>query len=260
MQKLALTLLALGLSTLPALAQEGELERIELMPEEKAGWGPRNVAAAITSLLTGPSYWYKDKELLIETVPANAQLALYFIRSNFQKRFERGVAPVAVVTPRRIHATDRDVVVVRAQLAGYLVAERKFRVFDLPEKVLIRLDPLPNSLVFLGQTHIAGRSTITLRTSEEPEIRITRPRGTNGFSLALTQTANRLDKPPGAGSGHVEQIHVNQLGEDLVVHVMTRRPDLEVRQKASYDPIRKEHTYVLEVMPKVHEGNPSWIH
>ena len=233
-----------------AYAQDEEVETIELMPEEKAGWSLRNVAAGLTTVVLGPSYWYEDKELLVQTVPAGAQLALYYIRSNFQKRYERAVAPVRVKTPRRIHATDRDVVVVRAMLPGYLVAEQKFRVFGLPDKVLLQLAPLPNSLVFLGHTHLAGRSTITLRTSEELELRISRPNGRTGFSLALTQTARKLDSDPTAGGGFVEAIHVNQLGEDLVVVVETSRDDLELRSKSGYDPIRKEYAYLLDVMPK----------
>ncbi len=248
MRTAALSLLSSCLLVFPAFAQESEPERIELMPDEKAGWSPRNLAAGLTTLVRGPSYWYEDKELLVETVPANAQLGLYFIRSNFQKRYERAVAPVRVVTPRRVHATSRDVVVVRAALAGYLMSERKFRVFDLPEKVLIELQPLPNSLVFLSQTHLAGRSTLTLRTTAEPDLRISKSRGSSGFTLALTQTANKLESAPGAGGGHIDAIHVNQLGEDLVVSVSTGEPDLEVRSKMRYDPIRKEHAYVLDLM------------
>ena len=246
-----LSLLAvLVLLASPALAQQDEVETIDLMPEEKAGWGPRNLAAGVTSIVLGPGYWYRDKELLIDTVPANAQLALYYIRSNFQKRYERAQAPVRVVVPRRIHATDKDVVVVRASLDGYLIQEQKFRAYDLPEHVLIELAALPNSLVFLGHTHLGGRTTLTLRTSEEPELSISRPRNGSGFSLALTQTANKLEFPPGTGSGFVEAIHVNQLGEDLVVQVKTDVPGLEVRTKTSFDPIRKEHAYVLDLMPK----------
>ena len=248
------TLASLVLLASPASAQDSaqdaDVETIELMPEEKAGWSLRNVAAGLSTLVVGPSYWYEDKELLVRTVPSGAQIALYYIRSNFQKRYERAVAPVRVKTPRRIHATDRDVVVVRAMLPGYLVAEQKLRVFGLPDEVLLQLAPLPNSLVFLGHTHLAGRSTITLRTSEEPELRISRPNGQSGFSLALTQTAKKLDSDPTAAGGHIESIHVNQLGEDLVVSVETSRGDLELRSKSGYDPIRKEHAYVLDVMPK----------
>ena len=238
------------LIALPAVGQESEPEEVDLIPDEKVGWSPRNVGAGISTLVTGPDYWYAQKRIRVDTVPADAQLALYYIRSNFQKRFERAIAPVVVVGPSRIDATSKDVIAVRAAAAGYLTKEVKFRLFDAPEQVLLKLAPLPNSLVFLGFTHLAGRSTITLRTTEEPEIRVSRGRGTDGFTLALTQTANKLESQPGASSGHLLGIAVEQLGEDLVVRVKTRAPELEVRSKSSYDPIRREHLYSIDIMRK----------
>jgi len=235
---------------LPAVAQEDALEEIDLVPEEKVGWSPRNVGAGISTLVTGPSFWYAQKRTRVDTVPADAMLALYYIRSNFQKRFERAVAPVVIVGPSRINATSRDVIAVRAAAEGYLTKEFKYRLFEAPEHVLLELEPLPNSLVFLGFTHLAGRSTITLRTTEEPEIRVSKGRGADGFTLALTQTATKLESQPGTASGHLKGIAVEQLGEDLVVRVTTRAPDLEVRSKSSYDPIRKEHLYSIDVVRK----------
>ena len=35
-----------------------------------------------------------------------------------------------------------------------------------------------------------------------------------------------------------------------MVRVVTRLDDAEVRSKSSYDPIRKEHVFVLDVMRK----------
>ena len=239
MRTTAVFLTAALLMALPALAQESEPERIELIPEEKAGWSPRNLGAGVSTVFRGTDYWYGNKEFLVETVPSGAQLALYYIRSNFQKRFERAVSPVIVVAPKRIHATSKDVITVRAASPGYLTKESKFRVFELPDEVLIKLDPLPNGLTFLGHIHLAGRSTITLRTTEEPEIRISKSRGSPTFRLALTQTANLLDAQP-TPSGLVEKLTVDQVGEDLIVSVKTGGREIDVRSKARYDPIRKE--------------------
>ena len=72
----------------------------------------------------------------------------------------------------------------------------------------------------------------------------------NSFTLALAKTANKLEQVPESGSGHLEALTVDQLGEDLVVRVVTRLDDAEVRSKSSYDPIRKEHVFVLDVMRK----------
>jgi len=250
MRTVGLSLIVAALLALPSYGQESEPERIDLRPDEKAGWSPRNVGAGLSTVFTGPAYWYSDKETLIQTVPAEAHLALYYIRSNFQKRFERGVAPVIVVTPPRIYATDKDVVAVRVASDGFLSKEVKFRVFEAPEEVLVQLDPLPNNLVFLGQTHLAGRTTMVLRTTEEPDMRVTKPRSGEGFMVALTQTANKLESTPSGSSGLVKNLAVQQLGEDLVLQVKTREPDLEVRSRSSYDPIRKEHLYVFDVMRK----------
>lgn len=249
MRKTAVCLIAAFLTALPAFAQESEPERIELIPEEKAGWSPRNVGAGVSTVFRGTDYWYENKEFLVETVPTEAQLALYYIRSNFQKVFERAVSPVIVVAPKRIHATSKDVITVRVASPGYLTKEVKFRVFALPENVVVKLDPLPNALTFLGHTHLAGRSTITLRTTEEPEIRISKSRGSPAFRLALTQTANQLEAKP-KPSGIVEKLTIDQVGEDLMVAVKSSTPEIDVRSKASYDPIRKEHIYILDITEK----------
>ncbi len=65
------------------------VEVVDLSPLEQAAWTPRNVFAGITSLLGAWNHWYGDKEILIETVPSGAYLSLYYLRSNFQKLFER---------------------------------------------------------------------------------------------------------------------------------------------------------------------------
>lgn len=247
-RSLQILLVCLLSGALSAVASESEPERIELIPEEKAAWSPRNIGAGLSMIFTGPSFWYKDKEMLVETVPAHANLALYYIRSNFQKRYERGVAPVRVITPRRIHATSRDVVTVRAALPGYLSAERTFRAHALPEKLSIQLDPLPNSLVSLGYTHLAGRSTLTLRTSEEPELRVSKPGGANGFILSFSETADQVEKRPESWGGFVRDVTVDQVGEDLMVRIATTERDLQLRSKQNYDPVRKEHVFVLDVM------------
>ena len=46
-------------------------------------------------MLGGWKYWYEDRMIEVETVPADAALSLYYLRSNFQKRFERAESPAA---------------------------------------------------------------------------------------------------------------------------------------------------------------------
>lgn len=246
MRKLTLALVCMV--PLCVAAQEVEPERIELIPQERAAWTPRNIGARISALFRGSDYWYSDREVLVETVPAGAVLSMYFIRSNFQKRFERARAPVRLVTPRRIDSTSRDVIKVRAAADGYESREVSFRAFEVPDGLVIELEPLPNSLVSLGHTHLAGRSALVLRTTEEPALRISRRRGADGFTLALSQTAQKLSSQPAVSSGHVRGIEIDQVGEDLIVRIATSGPDLEIRSRSSVDPVRDEHVYVIELM------------
>jgi len=225
-----------------------DVEVVEMIPLEQAAWTPRNVIAGVTSLLGAWNHWYGEKQILIETVPSGAYLSLYFLRSNFQKIFERVESPVLVRLPTRIDSTSADVLKVRVVADGYLVAESSRRVHTLPERLLIELQALPNALTFLGQTHLANRTTLTLRTLEEAQVRVAKGRSGDAFTLSLTQTADRLEHKPGGGTGYVGEVEVAQLGEDLLLRISTRKPDLEVRSRASYDPVRRTHLLVLDLV------------
>jgi hypothetical protein len=227
-----------------------DVEIVDLSPLEQAAWTPRNVVAGLTSILGLWNHWYGEKQILIETVPDGAYLSLYYLRSNFQKLFERAESPVLVRLPTRIQSTSADVLKIRVMADGFLVSESSRRVHTLPGRLLIELQPLPNALVFLGQTHLANRTTLTLRTTEEPQVRVAKGRSGDAFTLSLTQTADRLESRPGGGTGYVEEVEVAQLGEDLVLRVATVKPDLEVRSRASYDPVRRSHLLVLDLLER----------
>jgi hypothetical protein len=132
---------------------------------------------------------------------------------------------------------------------GYSTREWTFSVLDTPENLVLQLDPLPNALVFLGHTHLRQRTTLTLRTQKEPEFRVSKSRGQAGFTLALTQTADRLQPKPKVSGGHVRGVEVAQVGEDLLLRIDTDSPDVEARSKQSYDPIRQEHVFLLDFVP-----------
>jgi hypothetical protein len=225
-----------------------DVEVVDLTPLEQAAWTPRNLVAAATSLLGAWNHWYGDQQILIETVPSGAYLSLYYLRSNFQKLFERVESPVLVRLPTRIDSTSADVLKVRVAADGYLVTESSRRVHTLPDRLLIELQALPNALTFFGQTHLANRTTLTLRTLEEAQVRVAKGRSGDAFTLSLTQTADRLEGKPGGGTGYVREVEVAQLGEDLVLRISTRKPDLEVRSRASYDPVRRTHLLVLDLI------------
>lgn len=248
MIKVSSTAFALLLACLvPALAQARAPEEIDLFPAEKASWTLRNVGAGFSALLGGWDHWYAENELLIETVPADADLALYYLRQNFQKRYERAPAPVKLTLPPRIYSTSKDHLVLRALLDGYLVKEASFRIHELPEVLVIQLEPLPNSLVALGHTYLAGRSSFTLRTTEEPEFRISRPRGANSLVLSLIQTADKLEARPEISDGPIAAVDITQVGEDLMISVELAEADLEARSRSRFDPIREEHVFTLDL-------------
>ena len=234
----------------PAISVEvpDDVEHIELHPPEHVIWTPRNLFAGITSVVGFYGFWYRPKNVFIETVPADANVSLYYLRGNFQKRFERVSAPVVVELPSRIGSSSADTFRYRVSKDGYLVVEDRFKVHDVPEKLLIQLTPLPNALVFLGQTHLGNRTTLTLRTTEEPQVRMAKGSDSKSFTIALTQTANQLEQTPDLESGYLAGIEVQQLGEDLLLRVATTREGLEVRTRSSRDPVRREHVITLDLI------------
>ena len=52
--------------------------------------------------------------VLVETSPAGAMLDLFYVRSNFQKRYEQAEAPARVVLPPRVEAGPRGMIGVGA--------------------------------------------------------------------------------------------------------------------------------------------------
>jgi hypothetical protein len=231
-----------------ASAEEVEVQEIQLRPPHAAPWGIRNVGAAVTSVFGLWGYWYGENSITIETVPADAELQLFYIRANFQKRFERVQPPVRVVVPTRINATTRDALIVRVVSNGFRGEEITYDIHELPRHVVLELQPLPNSLVFLGHSHLAGRSTLTLRTRMEPQFRVMRTRGAPGLTLSLTETADGRESRPQVAGGYLSSVEVTQAGEDLLIRVDTGRDGLEVRSKTSYDPVREEHSFLLEFL------------
>jgi hypothetical protein len=225
-------------------------EEIELIPVEQANWSPRNLLVALVSVLGGWTYWYGDRYVTIETVPADADLSLYYIRANFQKCYERAKAPVRVRLPRRSDTTTKDYISVRGSANGFATTEKSFNVRRVPSELLITLEPLPNALVGFNSAYIAGRTTLVFRSSEQLQFRISKNRESPGFILSLTKTADKLAERPRVSEGVVENVDVSQLGEDILIRVTTRGGEPEVRSKQGYDPVREEYFFVLDLVPE----------
>jgi hypothetical protein len=245
-------LVAFGLLT-PLTADAREV--VDLVPDERASWGATNIFAPITGLfLGGPNYWYKAREIEVETVPPGALLDLFYVRASFQKRYEQADAPVTIRLPSRVEAGKRDSVTIRALVDGYRQEEVHVRVRSRQKKVVIELSPLPNSLLGVTHTYFAGRASLAFLTKEALTFRV--QKSSDGFSVVLTETG----APSGAGaavaglsSPLVRAVGARQLGEDLVVRVvLTNRAvdgEIDIRSRQAFDPVRNIHKFALDLVP-----------
>ncbi len=256
-RRLLAACLAAGLLPLPAPGSAADADEpdgpqpalLDFRPEEPAEWTLRNVAAWFTLPFGAWNHWYAEKVVLVDTVPSGAELALFYVRANFQKLSERAQSPVRVRLPSRIDSTPRDLLSVRAVAPGHASTLESFRVHEVGEQVLIRIKPLANVLVELGHVHLAGRTTLWLRTREPPDVRVTRPGEGSYFTLALHDTASELAEPPEVETPLVSGVQLRQIGEDVIIQVSTRDPGAEVRSKTEPDPVKREHVLVLDVLP-----------
>jgi hypothetical protein len=221
---------------------------VDLIPAERAAWTPKNVFVGLSGVFGGWSYWYAERTVEIETVPPDAVLGLYYLRQNFQKRFERADAPATVKLPARADTTGKDAVRIHATANGYLAKDVSFASGDVPKRVTITLSALPNSLVFLGQTSFSGRTTLTLRTTEQPEVRVTKTTRSSGFTIVLSRTALKLEKAASGTGARLRRIDATQVGEDAVVRVETDSPDVEVRSKQSFDPVNSQYVSIFDLL------------
>jgi hypothetical protein len=224
------------------------VSRVDLIPTERAAWSPKNLGIGVSSVLGGWNYWYAEREIDVQTVPSNATLKLYYIRSNFQKRFEQSRSPALVKIPPRVDMTYKDAVRFSAIADGYLAQDVSFDAQKVPDKVVIQLQVLPNNLVALNHTEFGGRTSLRLATTEQADVRMSKNTSLRGFQIALTKTALKVDAKTQKGGGHITGIDALQLGEDAIIRVATDSGDVEVRSRQSYDAVQQQHVYVFDVV------------
>jgi len=227
---------------------DGAAQVIDLIPAERAAWTPKNVLVGVSGIFGSWGYWYADRAIEVETVPPDAELGLYYLRQNFQKRFARSHAPATVKIPPRADTTRKDAVRIHATANGYLAKDVSFDAREVPERVTITLSALPNSLVFVGQTSFGGRTAITLRTTEQPEFRLTKSTRSDGFTVSLSKTALKLEGKVSGSGARLKSIDATQVGEDAMVRVETDAPDVEVRSKQSFDPVTSQYVSVFDLV------------
>jgi hypothetical protein len=254
-------LLVIGCATVlaadPAVAQDGDEEEyhevLDLRPGEIASFGMRNVTAPLTSLFLGYKYWYGDRKIEVNTTPPGSVVDLFYVRSNFQKRFEQAETPVTVILPSRLEAGPRDSITIRAFRRGYRQKTEILKISSRVDKVVIDLEPLPNTLDGLRHRYFAGRSAISFLTKEQLTFRV--QDASDGFTVILTETAmspEAVSAVDGMRSPLVSEVFGQQIGEDLLVQVVlddTAADSTEVRSRSGYDAARGLHEFTIELIP-----------
>jgi hypothetical protein len=251
-------LLLLALIALPAAAAEREI--IELIPAKPSGWTIGRLFAPITVLFRGgPSYWYGERTIAIDTRPPGASLELFYVRENIQRRFERAESPILLRLPARIEADPRDSVVIRAILDDYLHQEVQVEVRSRETQLTVEFAPLPNRLEATTHTHLSQRGSLKFLTSEAARFRSHKM--SDGFSIVLTETGHSegaLEAIRGVSSDNIKSLRAEQLGEDLVVRIQLRAASqnrLDLRSTQGYDAVRDLHRFTIELVPT--EGNAA---
>jgi hypothetical protein len=221
-------------------------ETVHLAPDDPAPWGLRNLVAWMR-----PGYNYGERRLVVETSPPGATVDLFYVRANFQKRYEQTGSPATVILPSRSEAGPRDSVTVRAFMEGHRQKETHVRVRSGVEHVLLELEPLPNMLRAVAHTHFAGRATLSFLTDESLTARF--QKGQDGFSVVLTETAKAptlADSLEKIHSPLIAKVSADQLGEDLMVRVRLNAPDsVELRSRQSRDVIRDLYDFSVDLLP-----------
>jgi hypothetical protein len=241
----------IALALLGALAlgaTDGAVPTVDLVPEDRANWRPRNLLAWIR-----PGHNYEPRTVLVETSPAGAMLDLFYVRSNFQKRYEQAEAPARVMLPPRVEAGPRDALVVRAFREGYRQREVSVRIQSSQDRVLLELEPLPNTLMAASHVYFAGRASLAFLAKESLTVRVQERE--EGFNVVLAETALAKDVDAtltGMQSPLVQGVEWLQLGEDLLVQVEMpkgERGNYDLRSRQMRDELRDLYVYSVDLVP-----------
>jgi len=242
--------LALGAAAAPVAT-------VDLVPEDRASWRPRNLFAWLR-----PGHNFDERSILVETSPADAMLDLFYVRSNFQKRYEQAEAPARVLLPPRVEAGPRDALVVRAFREGFRQKEVSVRIESSEDHLVLELEPLPNTLLAASHVYLAGRASLAFLAKESLTVRV--QDGDEGFSVVLAETALAPDVAAalsGIESPLVRGVESLQLGEDLLVQVEMspgQRVAYELRSRQMRDELRDLYVYSVELIPT--DGGVDSVH
>ena len=234
-----------------------EPEVIDLKPDEAVGWSLRNVAAPVGAIFRGGfGYWYAEREIDVDTTPSGGYVDLFYVRRNFQKRFEQAQAPVKVLLPPRIKAGPRDALIVRAFHEGYRQQSVTVPMKSRETQLVIDLEPLPNTLSAVAHRYFAGRSTLVFLTDESPTFRVSDKPG--GFGLILNETAQSAEARAaiqGISSPMLARVVSEQVGEDFVLNVeFADEREITLRSRLDHLPGRGLYAFTLDLVPTAGPG------
>lgn len=222
-------------------------ETVVLKPDRPASWRPSRMFSFLR-----PRHNYGERSIEIQTIPSGATIDLFYIRANFQKRYEQTESPAKVILPNRAEAGPRDAVTIRAFAEGYRQKEVSIRVASGQDEVVLELDPLPNSLVAVSHTYFAGRASLAFLTKEPLTVRI--QDRDQSFSVILAETAKGAelgDSLDGIRSPLIASVESLQLGEDLLVQVKTPpgQNGVQLRARQSREELRDLYVYSVDMIP-----------
>jgi hypothetical protein len=234
-----------------------ESEVIDMTPDDAVGFSMRNVVAPVRSIFQGGlGYWYSERAIEIDTTPSGGFVDLFYVRRNFQKRFEQAQAPVTVILPPRVKTGPRDALVVRAFQEGYRQQSVTVPVASRKSELVINLEPLPNTLSAVSHRYFGGRSTLMFLTTESPTFRVQEK--DSGFNLILSETAQTSEAAgaiAGISSPMIEQATSRQVGEDFMVSVsFVDNLEVDLRSRLDRDAARDLFTFSLDVLPSQGRG------
>lgn len=245
--------LSLAWAAEPEMA-DSEIEVVDLSPEEAPKLGMSHLKSGFAAIFRGPDHYYTNHEILVETTPEGAYLDLFYVRANFQKRFEQAESPVRVRLPPRAESGKRDALRIRAFAEGYSQKTVTVKANTDEDRVVIDLEPLPNELQSFAHQYFGGRTTLVFFTKEALTFRV--QTGGDGASVILTETGRSpaaITAMDATSSPILEKLLARQLGEDLLVNLVftgTIKPgDVEVRSRKSYDAARDLHAVAIDLVP-----------
>ncbi len=179
-------------------------------------------------------------EIHLETHPADAELELVYVRATAARIRERVAAPVRLLLPS---LREGDVILVRAHRHGHRIRELTLQAGQLPTRLLIPLEPLPNTLVAAAYVELVGRRLLMLWTEEPARIRV--QRAGDSVDVILAETWTTLAPSPG--------VRHESVGEDLFVRVAVAADAAErseLRAHQTRDAARGLERIVVEWVPR----------